>query len=357
MAKPIRRPVQEYEEFTGVTRATEFAEIRARVPGTLDAILFEPTSVVEQGQVLFEIERAPYVAELEAAAASLLSAQAEQRRAAAELERVEVAAKTRAVSETTLDGARANRDQARAAVLGAKARRDQAEIDLGYTRPASPLGGLVGRNYVDAGNLVGQGEPTLLATVNRIQPLYVYFNAEERIVLEMLELRRQRAPGEKAEEGRVTVASAADEGFPHKGVVDFVDNTVNSRTGTIEIRAVLSNEDLVLFPGLFVRVRVLGAMRESLLVEERAVGSDIGGKFVLSLGEGNVVEQRYVTLGPVQDDGTVLVRKGLEGGEIYIVNGMLRARPGFPVEPQTEAEVATEGSGASAPAEEGPGAS
>jgi RND family efflux transporter MFP subunit len=356
VAKPIRRPVQEYEEFTGVTRATEFAEIRARVPGTLDAILFEPTTLVEKGEVLFEIERAPYAAELEAAEASLLSAQAELRRAAAELERVEIAAKSRAVSEQSLDSARANRDQARAAVLGAKAHRDQAEIDLGYTRPASPVDGLVGRNYVDVGNLVGQGEPTLLATVNRIAPLYVYFNAEERVVLELLEERRKRPPDQKAEKGRVTVASSADEGFPHEGVVDFVDNTVDPRTGTIEVRAVLSNDDLVLFPGLFVRVRVLAQLRESLLVQERAVGSDIGGKYVLTVGEGNVVDQRYVTLGPVQDDGTVLVREGLEGGETYIVNGMLRARPGFPVTPQTEADVAAEGTDQSAPAGEGPGA-
>jgi RND family efflux transporter MFP subunit len=351
VARPVRRPVQEYEEFTGVTRATESTEIRARVRGTLDAMLFEPTSLVEKGTVLFEIERAPYVAEFDAARADVQSAQAELRRAQAELERVEMAIKTRAVSEQELDRVKANRSQAHAALLAAQAHRDQAEINLGYTRPASPVDGLVGRNYVDVGNLVGQGEPTLLATVNRIQPIYVYFNAEEGIVLRFLEARRARPTGD-APVTRVRVATAADEGFPHEGVIDFVDNTVDAATGTIEMRAVLPNEGLVLFPGLFVRLRILGAEREAIVVREQAVGSDLGGKYLLVVGEDDVVDQRYVTLGPVQDDGSVVVRDGLEGTERYIVEGLLRARPGFPVTPRTEAAVAGGAAAAAAPAKE-----
>ena len=325
--------------------------------GTLDEILFEPTSLVEKGQVLFEIEPGPYEAELAAAKAEVLAADADLRRTQSELERIEMAIKTRAVSEQDLDSARANRDQAQASVLRARARRDQADINLGYTRPESPVTGLVGRNYVDAGNLVGQSEPTLLATVNRIQPIFVYFNAEERIVLSLLEERRERAPGEGREISRVRVATAADDDYPHEGVIDFVDNTVDPATGTIELRATLSNDDLVLFPGLFVRVRILGEEREAILVREKAIGSDIGGKFVLTLGEGNVVDQTYVKLGPVQPDGTVVVREGLDGSETYIVEGTLRARPGFPVTPQTAAEVAEQQRSRAGASKEVPGAS
>ena len=203
----------------------------------------------------------------------------------------------------------------------------------------TPISGQVGRDLVDTGNLVGVGEPTLLTTVTRVQPIFVYFNAPEELILALLELRK-KGELEGAGLGKVVVATAADEGFPHQGKVDFIDNTVNPATGTIELRAVLPNAEKVLFPGLFVRVRLLmGTNDAALLVQERAIGTDLAGKYVLVVGDENVVEQRHVTLGPVQDDGTVVVEDGLEDTESYVVNGLLRARPGFPVTPQTEAEA------------------
>jgi multidrug efflux system membrane fusion protein len=161
-------------------------------------------------------------------------------------------------------------------------------------------------------------------------------------VLGLLKLSREGV-AEEDRLGRVLVATAADEDFPHGGEVDFIDNTVNPATGTIEIRAKLPNAENALFPGLFVRVRLLtGTNDDALLVQERAIGADLTGKYVLVVGEENVVELRHVTLGPVQDDGTVVVEDGLEGDETYIANGLLRARPGFPVTPQTEAEASGE---------------
>ena len=140
----------------------------------------------------------------------------------------------------------------------------------------------------------------------------------------------------------MSVSLANETGFPHEGHIDFINNTVDPATGTIEIRAVLANPDTVIFPGLFVRIRAWGAVEpNALVVHERAVGTDLAGKYVLVVGDENIVEQKYVTLGPIQDDGMVVVESGLDGSESYIVNGMLRARPGFPVTPQTEAEVAS----------------
>lgn len=343
VTKPERRDVQRFAEFTGNTRAIEYAEIRARVSGTLEEMRFVPARFVEENDVLFIIEPDVYQAAFDEAQAFVAAARSELARAESDLERIQQAIQTNAVSRQDLDRAQATRDQADAAVLGAQARLDQATIDLGYTRVRTPIPGQVSRNFVDLGNLVGAGEATLLTTVTRIDPIFVYFDVPERAVLRLTAAQRDTTLTEEqlARVGQVLVATAEDVGFPHQGKVDFIDNTVNPATGTIEARALVANAENILFPGLFVRLRVLGAIgRDAILVHERAIGTDLGGKYVLLVRDDNVVEQRYVVRGPVQDDGTVVIEEGLDGSERYIVNGMLRARPGFPVTPQTEAEVA-----------------
>lgn len=343
VTKPERRDVQRFAEFTGNTRAIEYAEIRARVSGTLEEMRFVPARFVEENDVLFIIEPDVYQASFDEAQAFVAAARSELARAESDLERIQQAIQTNAVSRQDLDRAQATRDQADAAVLGAQARLDQATIDLGYTRVRTPIAGRVSRNFVDLGNLVGAGEATLLTTVTRIDPIFVYFDVPERAVLRLTAAQHDTTLTEEqlARVGQVLVATAEDRGFPHQGKVDFIDNTVNPATGTIEARALVANAENILFPGLFVRLRVLGAIgRDAILVHERAIGTDLGGKYVLLVRDDNVVEQRYVVRGPVQDDGTVVIEEGLDGSESYIVNGMLRARPGFPVTPQTEAEVA-----------------
>jgi RND family efflux transporter MFP subunit len=348
--KPERREVQGYAEFTGNTRAIEHAEIRARIAGTLDQMLFTPSSFVNRGDVLFIIEPEPYQAAYDEAQALLAAATSELARAESDLERIQQAIQTNAVSRQDLDRAQATRDQAEAAKMGARARLDNATINLGYTRVTTPISGQVSRNRVDVGNLVGSGEATLLTTVTRIDPIFVYFDVPEQAVLQLAQAQDPMVTEEQQEQVRsVFVATAVDTDFPHQGEIDFFDNTVNPATGTIEIRAVVENSDNALFPGLFVRVRVMGRVRpNAILVHEQAIGTDLGGKYVLVVGEDEVVEQRYLTLGPIQDDGTVVVEEGLDGSEDYIVNGMLRARPGFPVTPQTEAEVAAAEAGQTA---------
>jgi RND family efflux transporter MFP subunit len=179
-----------------------------------------------------------------------------------------------------------------------------------------------------------------------MDPLWVYFDLPESLVLQMLSDLRGlgvKSPrdlkNEQAREAtKFFVGSQVDEGFPHEGYLDFLSNTVNAATGTVEVRGVVPNEEQLLLPGVFVRVRVPGRiMPDSILVSERAIGADLGGKYVLVVGDDNVVEQRYIELGPREDDGFVVAREGLEGDETYIVNGLLRARPGFPVTPTTEA--------------------
>ncbi len=365
VARPVVRPVQPYADFTGTARAVEAAEIRARVGGVLERQLFSASDIVNQGDVLFVIEPEQYRAARDEAVAALRSSVADSALKESNLERIQIAIETNAVSRQDLDRAQAERDAAVAAVLGARARLTKAQLDYDYTSVRSPITGQVGRRRIDPGNLVGFGEQTLLTTVNRMEPIHVFFNAPEWVVLRMLRALEEVKSGEDdasmldaAIEGdgeldetalqpqkrfaRVLVGTAADEDrFPFEGYINFIGNTVDPSTGTIELRALFGNENNLLFPGLFVRVRVLAIETEdALLVDERAIGTDLGGKYVYLVGEGNIVERRYVQVGQPQPDGTIVVESGIEPGDTYISNGLLRARPGLPVTPLTEEELA-----------------
>lgn len=354
VSQPVVRPVLPFVDFTGTTRAIESVEIRARIGGVLEEQRFQPSQIVDEGQVLFLIEPEQYQAARDEAVALLNSAVADSALKESNLERVQIAIETNAVSKQDLDRAQAERDAAVASVLGARASLSRAQLDYDYTQVRSPITGQVGRRQVDPGNLVGYGEQTLLTTVNRIQPIHVFFNAPEWVVLAMLRAMEEADVLEAAEGGsrtvqsekkevvKVLVGTAADaDSFPVEGYVDFVGNTVDPSTGTIEIRAVFDNEGLDLFPGLFVRVRVLGVeARDEVLVDERAIGTDLGGKYVYLVGEGDIVERVYVTVGQPQPDGTIVVEEGIGPDDVYISNGLLRARPGLPVTPLTEEEMA-----------------
>jgi RND family efflux transporter MFP subunit len=345
VATPLHRDVTSYADFTGRTASVQRAEIRARVRGFLERMNFEPGDHVKKGQLLFLIEPEPYQAQRDQAEASLKSAEANRDRAISDLERLEEAIKTNAVSQQDVTRARAELAQAEASVLSSSAELAQAKIQLDYTEVRSPLAGKVDRNLVDLGNLVGQTQATLLTTVVQMNPLWVYFDLPETMMLQFLsDLRRMgvETPRDlEAEEVREAVkffvGTQVEEGFPHEGHLNFLSNTVNTATGTVEVRGVVPNDDLLLLPGVFVRVRVPGRLLpDSILVFERAIGTDLGGKYVMVVGDENVVEQRYIELGPREDDGFVVVMSGLEGDESYIINGLLRARPGFPVTPEPE---------------------
>jgi RND family efflux transporter MFP subunit len=339
VAKPVIGPVENYAVFTGSSRAFETSDIVARVAGVLETVDFEASSPVQTGDLLFTIEDERYLAARDVAQANVKSAEADLLRSETELRRVEKASESRAVSEMDVDRSRADRDMAIAAVASAKAHLADAELNLSYTRVKAPIDGFVSRNLVDVGNLVGQNGATSLTRINKLSPIFVYFHVPESVVLNFLDENKERPKigGDGTQQhNRVSVALANDEGFPHEGVIDFIDNQVDANTGTIELRARLENEDNAIFPGLFVRVKVTGqVMPDAVLVPETAIGSDLGGKYILVVGEDNIVEQKYLQLGASHEGGMIHVRSGLEGQETIIVGGLMMARPGLPVTPLT----------------------
>jgi len=336
IATPVQRDVTVFAEFTGTTEARRSVEIRARVQGFLEAIEFEPSSFVRSGATLFIIEPAPYLAQRDRAEAGLESAEAALRRTESDLDRLEQAVKTNAVSQQEVTRARAERDQASAAVLQAQTTLTNAEIELGYTKVTSPITGLVSRNFVDVGNLVGAGEPTLLATVRQIDPIYAYFDVSERFIAEQLaESGGHQGPTSK-EEIPITLV-LKETGYEVEGIVDAIDNTVDPATGTMQVRGIFPNPEALVLPGFFVHVRVPGELLEgALLVEETALGTDLGGRYLMIVGEGNVVEKRYIQPGPLEPDMMRVVLEGIEPGELYVSEGLQRARPGMPVTPNAD---------------------
>ena len=338
VASPVTRDVTNYAEFTGRTASVASVQIRARVAGELQRMEFEPSSQVVAGDLLFVIEPEPYEAARDIALAAIAQWEAELARAESQLSRLEQALETEAVSEQEVDTAGAAVKTAEANLAAAHASLVNADLDLSYTEVRSPISGMVSRNLVDVGNLVGSGENTLLTTVVAIQPLYAYFDISETMLLQMLAEYDTRITDEPGSRAPVPVFLGVDteEGWPHQGIMDYVDNTVDTSTGTIQVRGTFANENARLFPGLFSRIRVpLGVEANAVLVEENALGTDLGGKFLLLVGADNIVELRHVELGALEDDGLRVVRSGLAADERYIINGLQRARPGLPVTPTT----------------------
>jgi RND family efflux transporter MFP subunit len=334
VSTPIQRDVTIVHEFVGTTQARESVEIRARVQGYLEKMTFEPSSFVRKGELLFVIEPGPYEAQRDRAVAGLKAAEAGLRRAESDLDRLEQAVRTNAVSQQEVTRARAERDQASAAMLEAEAALTTAQIQLDYTTVESPIDGMVSRNLVDLGNLVGAGEATLLTTVRRIDPLFAYFEVSERFMAQILE---QRGGHQQSGDNNDIPATLVlkETGLKIEGRVDAVDNTVDPATGTIQLRAVFPNSDAKVFPGFFVHVQVPGEfLKNAVLVEETALGTDLGGRYLMVVGDDNIVERRYIEPGPLQEDTTRVILEGLEPGERYITVGLQRARPGMPVTPK-----------------------
>jgi RND family efflux transporter MFP subunit len=338
VAVPEKRDVQGYLEFTGNTVAFAEVEIVARVKGFLREIHFSPSDPVKKGQLLFSIEDEQYIADRDRAVADVRRWESELARAQADLERLQQAVESNAVSLSEVDRARADRDQADAERMAAEAQLVQAELSLSYTKIHSPMDGVVSRWFVDPGNLVGATESTVLTTVVLMQPIHAYWEMSESIFLRVLDEanRSGRADGDNTpDEGEfpVFLGTGSDEDWPHPGSMDFADTAVDTSTGTLQVRAVFDNNRAKLFPGLFARIRMPTAMLvDAVLIRESAVGTDLGGKYVYVVGDGDMVEQRYIQLGP-KEGPMIVAASGLEHGERYIINGIQRARPGLPVTP------------------------
>jgi RND family efflux transporter MFP subunit len=334
VAEPLQEKVRRYYDLTGNTEAIESVDILARVEGFLEEIHFEDGQDVKEGDVLFTIEQDAFKANVDQAQALLQSSIAERKRAEADLARVEKAVVSGAVSEQEVDLKRADRDIAVASVANAEATLKQAELQLSYTTVTSPVTGRVSRSYVDAGNLVGSGESTLLTRVVQFDPMYVYSNISEALLSQILKKSGKTDEDRRKVNAKLYVGLIDEEGYPHEGVLNFIDNRLDETTGTVQIRGTVPNEDRMLYPGMFVRIRIPSLKEtEVLKVHEKAIGTDLGGKYVLVVDDDNIVERRYVELGQQYDDMRV-IEDGIDEDDRYIYKGIQRARPGLPVTPK-----------------------
>ena len=334
VARPLRQTVADYIEFTGTTRATARVDLRAQVSGKLKEINFEDGDLVEAGQVLFEIESDPFDAEVLAAEAQLQKAQANSQLAEANLDRVTTLYHRGVATKQEYDVQVAEKATAAADVAVAEAAKTKVRLEQSYTKIEAPISGRIGRHLVDKGNLV-QAEQTLLATIESIHPIHAYFYLSERELLRFMEmLRENKLPDPESSPPELKMGLTNEKGFPHTGKLDYREFGVDPATGTIARRAVFENPDNILIPGLFVRLRAqIGEEQFQWLVDERAVGSDQKGDFLLIVGDEDKVEKRYVELGISVEDMRVIV-EGLEGGERVVVNGLQRALPNAQVTPK-----------------------
>ena len=338
VASVVERDVTEWDEFTGRLQAVDSVEVRPRVSGLVSAVRFDEGAIVRRGDLLFQIDPRPFQAEVDRLRAELNRAKATNQRATSELQTAERLRTENAMAKEEHDRRAAFAQESTAQIAAVEAALRAAELNLEFTQVTSPISGRVGRAIVTEGNLVssGPGEATLLTTVVSLDPVYAYFDADEQVFLKY-SAAGQSARGRHGAELPIRMALANDDGFPRLGHLDFLDNQLNNATGTIRARAVFRNTDGQLTPGLFVRLRLAGTRSyHGLLIQDRAVGTDLSKKFVYVVGPKNDVQYRTVTLGPLVD-GLRVVRSGIEVGESVIVNGLQRVRPGVQVTPVAEA--------------------
>jgi RND family efflux transporter MFP subunit len=350
VARVIARTITDSETFSGRFSAVDHVDVRPRVSGYISSVNFVDGTVVQKGQVLFVIDRRPYQADYQHAEADLDQARAQAALAKAEQMRAVNLFAAHAISKDESDTRTANARQSAANVEAAKAAVDSAALNLTFTRVTAPITGRVSRAIVTTGNLVANGQ-TLLTTVVSTDPIYVEFNADEQAYLTFQKYAgndghkdvparigtsaRAHALAESGALGNAVYVGLADEnGYTHEGHLVFMDNSLDSQTGTIYARALLANPGGHFVPGLFARVKLIGNDHyPAVLINDSAIGTDQTMRFVLLLGADNKVEYRPVELGPLVD-GLRVVRSGLKPGDTIVVNGLMRVHPGMQVSPQ-----------------------
>jgi RND family efflux transporter MFP subunit len=336
VAEVLDREVTEWDEFTGRLEAVESVEVRPRVSGYVDAVRFTEGTIVRRGDLLFQIDPRPFEAETDRLRAELLRARATLQRADSELRRAERLRAEKAISGEEHERRAAFAKESAAQIAAVEAALRAAELNLEFTRVTSPIDGRVSRAIVTKGNLVSSGpaEATLLTTVVSLDPIYAYFDADEQIFLKYTAIATRGARSATRPAALpIRMALASDEGFPRDGRTDFFDNRLDGQTGTIRVRAVFRNPDRTLTPGLFVRLRLAGTgSYRGLLIQDAAVGTDLGKKFVFVIGPDRRIAYREVTLGPVID-GLRVVHTGLAPSDRVVVAGLQRVRAGIQAEP------------------------
>ena len=335
VSNPLAMPIQDAADFTGQASASRTVDLVARASGFLKEVRFADGADVEKGQLLFQIEPDQYQAQVALSRATLDEQQATLKSAELNFDRKSTLQRQLAASQADYDKALSTRDSARAAVAQAQANLKIAELNLSYTKIEAPFSGRIGRRLVDAGNLVGQGSPTKLATISEVDTIYVYFNINERDLLRVRQDLNERGIDRESVLKLPVYAGLADEkGTPHQGRLDFVDTGVDPSTGTLQARAVFDNAKGILIPGLFTRIRIpVGMPKQSLLVPETAVSVDQVGPYVLLVDGSGAVVLRRITLG-VLENGLRVVAQGLAASDRVIIDGLQNATPGRTVSVQ-----------------------
>lgn len=336
VAPVIEREITEWDEFTGRLDAVQKVEVRPRVSGYIDQVAFTEGKEVHKGDLLFQIDPRPYQAELDRARAEEERVKTRAILAKQEVDRAEKMLAKKAISQEEMDERVNTYKENDSAIASAKAAVDQAALNLEFTRVLSPIDGRVSRTEITKGNLVSSTPtPTLLTTVVSQNPVYAYFEADEQSYLKYVALAKKgQLPSSREVKNPIYLGLANEEGYPHVGYIDFLDNQVNPATGTIRTRAVFDNRDHLFTPGLFARLRIQGSGKyKAILVRDDAVGTDQDKKFVLRLANDGTVQNQFVQLGELYD-GYRIIHAGLKSGDRIVVSGVMRVRPGMAVTPE-----------------------
>ena len=330
VARPLQKAITEWDEYTGRFTAVASVEIRPRVSGFIDSIHFQDGQIVTQGDLLFVIDRRPYAAAVEQAKADVESAQAKLEIANLDVERARPLLQSQTVTAREFETRRSTQRNAAAVVASLEAVLKQAELNLAWTEVRAPISGRISDRRVDAGNLVsgGQTGATLLTVIVSIDPIHFVFDASEA---DYLRYERLDAAGARQSSryvpNPVSVRLADENDYGHHGRMDFVDNVLNPKTGTIRGRAIFDNKDGLLTPGYFGRLRLFGGQHDGLLVPDSAIASDQASKIVFAVADDGTVAAKRVELGPIVD-GLRVIRSGLAPTDRIVIEGLQRARPG-----------------------------
>ena len=333
VAQPVQRTVTDYLELTGNTQAVNTVQLVARVSGYLEKVFFQDGQLVKKGQLLFLIQQDTYQARLQQAEGQISLYKSQLEYAKTELTRYSSLLQEKAAAHTDVDNWRNQRDAAQANLVAAEAQRDLAKLDLSYTQVNAPLDGRIDRRLVDPGNLVGSGGNTVLAQLSQIDPIYVYFTISDLDLARLMKSTQGTPEQIQAKKWPVSMGLADEEGYPHRGSLDFASISLTPTTGTLLMRGIFSNPAGKILPGLYARVRVPLRTKIALLVPQEALGYDQRGPYVLVVNQEDLVEHTSVKTGSSVDNLRVL-EEGLTGKEWVIIKGVQKAIPGRPVTPE-----------------------
>jgi multidrug efflux system membrane fusion protein len=330
VSRPVQQKITEWDEYTGRFVAVQTVEIRARVSGFIDSIHFKDGQIVKQGDLLFIIDPRPYRLAVEQATADRDRARAKLAIASSDVERATPLVRSQTVTEREFDTRKSTQEDASAAVMSADAALKQAQLNLEWTEVRAPIAGRISDRRVDAGNLIvgGQSGATPLTSIVSIDPIHFVFDGSEADFIHYLRLAAAGArPSSRDVQNPVAVRLADESDYKHLGRMDFVDNVVNAKTGTIRGRAIFDNKDGLLTPGFFGRVRLFGGEHDALLLPDSAIASDQSNKIVFTVAADDTVGVKRVELGPLVH-GLRVIRSGLNAGDRVVIEGLARARPG-----------------------------